>query len=215
MATESGFPGSPTNVAHPMNPTLIPNFDQAVVATPGVTVPTIPLLSPAAMLEAVAAAAATGSFTVGGTVTSGNVITLAFANPALPGGVYHLVFTVTTETTVAEVAAGLAAAIGKDPVLNAFRISAAVDEAVPAQVDVTQESVVGNYTTMSYAAGSNTETLTFAASGKLAGGAGLVTPYNNFEFAFNSQIFAFWIGKPVAVDYRLLSAMMVAGVPIR
>ncbi len=60
------------------------------------------------------------AITIGGTVTTGNTVTISSHNPTLAGGVKNSVYTVVSGDTLATIAKGLAAAINADTSLQAI-----------------------------------------------------------------------------------------------
>ena len=167
---------------------------------------------------------------VGGTPDAADTLTVTFTAANLPGGSRAVAYiTLPTDTTTALAAAGLTAAINADPVLAAagitgLRTGSSIAITVPVGFGQVRysESVTGtlsltvpaNPTTTAVKTDGQSETVTFANSGKLANGSGPIIVTNNFDFAYNGQAQSFFYGNPYFVDYQLLLALVNSGEPI-
>ncbi|HEY9773582.1 MAG TPA: cysteine peptidase family C39 domain-containing protein, partial [Planktothrix sp.] len=97
---------------------------------------------------------------IGGTVTSGDVITLAVHDSGLSGGVHNVTYTTTASDTTTTIATKLAANITKTAVLETLGVNAASSTST-----VTARSVSPNVTSYtSSVSGSATETVTIGAT---------------------------------------------------
>lgn len=127
------------------NPTLLPNFSPAVAATAG---PTLDNTSPAAFLIANPRVDATATATFGGSVTTGDKITLEVANPVLASqGFSKLAFSYTTlgGDTLSNIAEAFATLINDNANAEAADIRA---DAALAVLTLRQAGPVGNFTTI-------------------------------------------------------------------
>jgi YD repeat-containing protein len=102
----------------------------------------------------------TDTATVGGTVTSGNVLTITAHDAGLSGGQEAVSYTVLGTDTLTTIAAGLAAAVNADTHLQAIGVSATSSAAV---ITLSSTSVnVTSYTEST--SGGATETITLGTS---------------------------------------------------
>jgi hypothetical protein len=148
--------------------------------------------------------AATGTVTIGGSVTENDVTTVTI------GGVAHAYTTLSTPN-VSIVADGVAAAINAGTVATATTVLGVV-----------------NITARAAGIGGNTLTLTSAVVGvgtavasaaTLSGGTGPIIALDTFEFSYLSgqgaaQTFYFREGRPYFPDAGLLAALVADGAPI-
>jgi hypothetical protein len=196
------------------NPTLTPNFDQAVASDDnGSGVPTVALLSPASVLGANPRAAASAAVTVGGSASTNDVVELTFTHPEIAGGAETVKLKVTASmTTIEQIAEALADAINNDAELGFFGVEATVAADV---ITVDWGGPVGNSCVLSKVNGSDATLTLNPVTGKLSGGTGPVIAYNNFQFHYNGSTLTFWAGKPypgLAPD--LVGALVAQGQPI-
>ena len=97
---------------------------------------------------------------IGGTITSGDVLTLTVHDSGLTGGTHNVTYTTTATDTTTTIATKLAAAITKDATLKALGVNAASSTAT-----VTARSVSPNVTSYTGSvSGSATETMTIGAT---------------------------------------------------
>lgn len=131
----------------PRNPTLIPNFDRNVVSDPldPTMPPTVNHSSPAGYLAANARANASATATIGGTVTTGDILTIEMKNPVFPNGYLSHTYTTVGGDTVSTIAAQLAALFANDPVADEYGIEVTTDAAVMTFVHA---GPVGNFSTL-------------------------------------------------------------------
>lgn len=193
-------------------PTLIPNFDQPTVTAPGV----VSMLTAAQLASVNPRTPASAALTLSGTVTTGNTITLTLTCGTLPGGSLAMTYTIQSSDTLVSIAQELATLINSNATAQNAQIYATngTTPATDTEVIVNWTGPVGNFAVLSVGGtGAALATLT-PSSGALSGGAGLVIPTSNFNATFNGSTFCFWYGKPVAVDYTLLSALVAQGMPI-
>lgn len=139
----AGTPG----VFDPRSPLLIPNFDRNLVsdATDPSMPPTVNHASPATYLANNPRANASATATIGGSVTTGDEITLEMLNPVFPGGLISHTYTTVGGDTVTTIAEALAALFDNDPVAAAFDIDATAAGAV---ITFNQSGPVGNFSTL-------------------------------------------------------------------
>lgn len=132
----------------PRNPTLIPNFDRNMISVGTETddISTVNHSSPAGFLATSPRAAATAVATIGGTVTTGDEVTLELLNSIFPGGLISHTYTTVGGDTVSTIALALAALFDADPVASAYDIELSV--AAGAAITVSQGGPIGNFTTL-------------------------------------------------------------------
>jgi len=145
------------------NPTLVPNFD-----IPVANGSTIDLESPALFLQNNPRANASATATIGGSVTTGDEITLevsntVFANKDRVGAVNPVTVTYTTVggDTVTTIAENLADLLNKTPEFQQFGLLATV---VGAVITVLHGGPVGNYSVLSANLEPDTITITGTAT---------------------------------------------------
>lgn len=173
------------------------------------------------------------AFTVGGSVTAGDVLSAVFTSAAGLGAASPVTVSYTakvTDTTTDLVGQGLAAAINANPVLQGAGITAAdltsvVTVSYPGRLGQLRisSSVVGTSTLTSSAAPTATialattatETITLSGAGKLSGGSGPFFAGNNFNFAFaGGGLKSFFYGKPYRLGFDVLTQMVNQGMPV-
>ncbi len=196
--------GFPYQQAYPnfQQPTLLPNFDKPVAVNG-----TMQLTTPAGVVAAYPVVASSGSAVIGGTATTGNVMTLTIANGVLTPSV-TLTYTVPSGSTTSTIAYAFAQLIMQNATLGRFGFYA---EANGSTLLIYQQSGVGNFSTLS-ASSTGTETVTLT---QMSGGSGPITPVENFTFASGPNLNNYWFGIPANVNYQTLKAMVTEGVPIR
>ena len=102
----------------------------------------------------------TGSATIGGTKTTGNILTITVHDAGLTGGQEAVNYTVLSTDTLSSIAAGLAAAINADVNLQAIGVSATSNSAV-----ITMLSTSTNVTSYTEStSGGATETITLGTT---------------------------------------------------
>jgi len=184
------------------------------------------------------------TLTVGGTITTGDTVTLTVTDAGLSGGHVTLpAYTVLVTDTTTTIATALKGLINASAALAAIGVTATSSGAV---VDITSTSP--NHTTYSVAKTGTTETYTLASlvtetvtiantntgsetvtATELTGGSGPVIPLSNFEFAQSTSVpstnptgfvanqgvsTTFRAGVPTLVDYDTVVALCGAGQPI-
>jgi hypothetical protein len=131
-----GTPG----IFDPRNPTLVPNFNRSVAN--GVTVDH---QSPRGAVDAEARADAQATATIGGTVTTGDEITLEVFNGTFPNGYISHTYTTVAGDTVTTIAENLADLFDLDPAADRVNLTAT---AVGAVVTINQNGPIGNLSTL-------------------------------------------------------------------
>lgn len=196
-------------VFDPRNPTLVPNTDLVQVVNG-----TVGLQSPTQLIANNPRVAATNAFTVAGSITNLDVITITFTCGALPGGVLAIPTTAITGDTVATLAEKISRQINDNAVLRATGVFSDVTAA--GVVTVSWPGMVGNFCTLSKSvSGAATETITFApVGGALTGGSGPIIPLQNFVFGNGTQTFTFWAYQPILLDYVTVQSMVTQGMAI-
>lgn len=205
----AGTPG----IFDPRNPTLLPNFNRPVASGNG----TLGYQSPASFLAANPRADATASATIGGTVTTGDTITLKVTLATLSGGSNSVAYTAVAGDTVETIAEALANLVTGNGVFQDANIFAETGgEAAPAEVVVHANGPVGNFAVLSYTLSSGaTETVTLSPSGgALSGGSGPIFAANNFDWGQNGSVNSFFAGQPYELGYDVITAMVAQGMPI-
>lgn len=193
----------------PLSPTLIPNFYKGFMSLNG----TLDYKSPAKVAQDFPQTAATATATIGGTITSGNTVTLTVSQGQFSGGAISGTYTVQGSDTVATVAEGVATALNEaaESAGNPF-----LAEASEAVVTVSWPGPMGNTAVLSATkSGGATETITLSPSnGVMSGGTGPVFCANNFNFTWNGSVMSFYYGKPYFLGNDLLSALANADMPV-
>lgn len=190
------------------NPILIPDFDQPVAAN-GV----VGLMSPSQLVASNPRVAATESFVVGGTIATGDTISLEIANGVLPNGSVTVSYTTVAGDTLTSIAAELVNAVNTNATLQAYGIIAENGgEAAPDEVILAHPGTVGNFTTFT-ASSTGSETFT-PATGALTGGSGPIIAVNNFNFSYNGSTMSFFYGHVYNLAYSLIQLMVEQGMPI-
>lgn len=201
------------------NPQLYPSMDFPSSSGAG----TLDVLAPSKYLSTFPRVDATVTATVGGTITNLDTITLTFTNKIIPaigsgaaGAYTTAAYTVVTADTTTTVADALESLVNLDANLSALGVYATkAGTSNATRVILRQSGPIGNSTTVTATvSGSATETLTFGASGVMAGGSGPIIPIASFPFVYNGQTFHFDYAKPQNVDSGLLSALITSGRPV-
>lgn len=153
----AGTPG----IADFRNPLLIPNFDRNLVADAAdpAMPPTVNHASPATYLVNRPRANASATATIGGSVTTGDEVTIEMLNAVFPGGLISHTYTTVGGDTVTTIAEALAKLFDNDPVAAGFDITAT---AVGAVITFAQSGPVGNFSTL---ASPNAEPATVTIAG--------------------------------------------------
>lgn len=202
----------PANIANGImdsrNPNLLPNVDPVLDRATG-SFGSLDMVSrlqnesiPDYIVDAGATpASAMGSVLVGGTETDGDMLTISLNGKAT---------TITTagSESLAAIAAALASAINANSAVNAdyHATSSLATVSISALSTGHYSNALGNATllTTSTSLGA-TETLTATP---FSGGAGLLWPQSDFQFAYNGQMLYFLKGRPFATnDYNMLLAL--------
>jgi len=198
------------------DPTLLPNF-----YIPTVGDKTVGLSSPSAFLTANPRVDATATGTIGGSVTTSDIITLTVTNGLLGGPIYGSVgavsvaYTVQAGDSLAMIAENLTDLINDNALMQSLGFRADVDGAVGAVITFHQGGPAGNLTTVTRTlSGGATETVTFSNAGVLSGGTGPIIPVGNFVWSRNGVTSAFWYGSPRTIGYDQVIAMVAQGQPI-
>lgn len=123
------------------NPTLLPNFD-----TPYALGSSLSLVSSAGILSTNPRTAATATATVGGTVTTGDEITIELANSILPGGMISQTYTTQAGDTVATIASEIASLFNANTAFMNAGIEAGVAGAV---ITFNHSGPIGNLSVLS------------------------------------------------------------------
>ena len=187
------------------NPTLMPNFYRPVAGSGGVS-----LMSPQEYMAKYPLTPSSGNVVVGGTLAAGDVVTVAITNPVLGSGAIDIAYTVTATDTAASIAYELAQGIMANATLQRFGFSAEADPLTDALL-VYQASAVGNFSVLAFSTtGAETGTVT-----QMTGGAGPVTPVENFIFTTGTSPRSYWFGVPVDVNYQTLKALVAQGQPVQ
>jgi hypothetical protein len=190
------------------NPLLTPNFSQ--YASAGLV---SIAQSPADVLAANPRVAATNAVTIGGSVTTGNTVTLTVTNPVL-GGSHSVSYTTVAEDTVALIASHLANSLTK-LFLNTVYQGQVFGTAVGAVVTVNQLGPVGNHTVVTGSVSAEaTETITPAASGVMSGGSGPVVPFLNFNSSQGATTLVLKAGNPVQLNTPTVADLVSSGSPV-
>ncbi len=118
--------------------------------------------------------------TIGGTITSGDIVSLTFANSTISGLPATASYTVQGSDTTSAIAVGMAASINASNVLANVGLTATSSGAV---ITITQPgSAANSTTTVQNVSGAATETVTLSGGGSLSGGSGntSVTDYDSW-----------------------------------
>src|ERR1700693_3868184 len=139
-------PAGTPNINDPRNPTLIPNFDRNLVGTATGPMPaSVSHSSPAAYLASNPRVNATATATIGGSVTTGDEITIEIVNGSFPGGLLSHTYTTVGGDTVTTIAEQLADLFNADPIAAQFDIECTLAGAV---ITFNQSGPIGNFTTL-------------------------------------------------------------------
>ena len=193
-------------VGNHQNPTLLPNFYRPVAVNGSIA-----LTSPADVIGLDPLTPSAGAAVIGGTITVGDTVTVNIANPVLGTAPVAVTYTVVTGDTIDTLGYGLAQALNTNATLGRFGFFGQHDPATHA-LNIGQMSAVGNYTVLTESvSGAATETVTLT---QMSGGAGPVTPVENFIFSDGHNIRSYWFGVPVQVNYATLTALVTQGQPV-
>lgn len=184
------------------NPTLVPNFDPALVSGSDLS-----NVSPYDFLASNPRAVSAGTITVGGTVTSGNTLTVEVSNGVF--GSTSVEVTAGASDTVDTLAEKIAQALNDNATLQGV---GAYADAAGAVVTLSWPGPVGNLSTIAGTVSSGgTETLAVV---QMSGGSGPIIPRANFSFSLNYDVTDYMAGIPVSLDNWTLSQMVTQGMPI-
>jgi hypothetical protein len=155
--------------------------------------------------------AATGSVLFTGTETDADVLHLTFTSSQLPAGSYELSLTTSGSESLTAIATAFKNLINNDPLLSSLGITATSSSAT---VSITWiGGPLGNFATITFTkSGGATEGATVT---QFSGGAGYVTPQQDYTMSFHGSVIKLFYGKPIEVDYLLLQAMINAGISIK
>jgi phage tail sheath gpL-like len=145
-----GTPG----IFDPRNPTLLPNFDKPNYSSDsgnnsdpnGTGAGALGLSSPAGYLKANPRVEATATATIGGSVTTGDILSIQATNPAFPGGFIEHSYTTVGGDTVTTIAEQFADLFNDDA--NAAAVGLRAD-AAGAVITFRQGGPVGNFSVLS------------------------------------------------------------------
>lgn len=148
----AGTPGR----GYSRNPTLLPNFDKPYASGSG----TVGLLSPAAFLQANPRTNATATATIGGTVTTGDILTLELTNGVFQNVVGNIdnaplssivshSYTVLAGDTVGTIAEAFAKLFNDDSALQGFDIEVDAGGASGAVLTFNHPGPIGNLSVIS------------------------------------------------------------------
>jgi hypothetical protein len=154
MADQLIPPAGTPGIFDPRNPTLLPNFDKPNYSADsnnnsdpnGTGAGALGLSSPAGFLKANPRVDATGTATVGGTVTTGDILTIEASNPVLPAGFISHTYTAVPGDTANSIAEAFADLFNDDAVAAAVGLRADANGAV---ITFHQGGPVGNFTALS------------------------------------------------------------------
>jgi hypothetical protein len=188
------------------SPLLTPNWGQRVIVAGGQA----QLLGTAAFLKTFPRVAATVACTIGGSYSSGDVVTLTFTSPVFPGGAIAVAYALLVgDNSAAIVADRIAGAVNGNSQCQSFGISASTNGA--GVITFSEPGPVANYTVAS-AATTGSETFTFnPVSGDFSGGSGPVIPWKDFTLVYQGQQHIFRTGAPKSVDPGLASVLVNEG----
>ena len=186
---------------------------------------------PATIGAVLVACSANGSetATLGGTATTGDVVTLTVSDAALPGGSQAIPYTVkSTDTSLTILGSSIAKAVNANLNLDNLGVSASAASGV-----ITLKSTSANATTYARTlSGGATETVTLAggpgetatASGNatetstltpFVGGSGYIVPQQDAEISHGGTLLKLSYGQPRLVAYGQLKAILDAGVTVK
>jgi len=190
-------------ITNRLEPTLLPNFSP-IVANHG-----LHHIGPDEVVADYAPRVASdGVLTLSGTPATGSG-TLSIQNGVLGASAIVLTIATTTGDTLDQVAAIIADAVNANADLTYFGFSA---EVLPdGTVQVSQPSGVGNFTTITWTAGT---TAVAIAVTQMTGGSGATIPLNNFNFVNGSAIVPLWYGIPRDLSYATLKELVSQGLPV-
>jgi hypothetical protein len=137
--------GGTPGIFDPRNPTLLPNFDKSVASGSG----TIDHDSPAAFLAANPRVNATATATIGGSVTTGDILTLELANNLFPSGLISHTYTATSSDTIGTIAEAFAKLFNDDANAQAFGVEVDAGGTSGAVLTFNHPGPVGNFSVLS------------------------------------------------------------------
>ena len=188
------------------NPTLLPNFNQAVAMGPEI----VPQ-SPAQILAANARVNASLALTVGAAVATSDVLDVTLTNAVLPAGALTVSVTATVSDTDATLAEKLAAKINLNLICRQYDI---VAESLDGVLTVLQAGPVGNSTVVTTAVSPGSETFT-PSSGTLTGGSGPVVPLSNFSASLGLSLLNLRQGQPVQLNDTTVANLVASAANIK
>ena len=212
------YQGNTGGTTHNAAPTLIPNFYGSSMSLRG----TLDAKSPAKFAADNPRATSTALVAVGGTVSTGNTVTLTLTQAQLPSGAITYTYTCVASDTIQSVAeeliSGLNAAVrtaGGSALVSAIYFTAgAGSTTLEAEVVVNWDGPMGNFAVLS-GTPSGSITLTFTPSGgHLVSGSGPVFAANNFNFSYNGTTLVFYYGKPYQLGNDLLAKLAAQDMPV-
>ncbi len=141
---------------------------------------------------------ATGTVTIGGTITNADTVSLTFTNAGVAGLPVTVTHTVVGTDTVDTIASALAGLINANATLIAGFITATVASAI---ITVSEPQAIGNSTVITDAVtGTATETVTLGNGGHLAGGVGAVG--NTVALTITNSLLT---GSPITKTYTVVA----------
>ena len=153
--------------------------------------------------------AATGTVTITGSETNGDLLTITFTSQQLPGGTYAVTLTTSGSESLSAIATALKGVINADPRLSMLGVTAT---SVGAVITITWiAGPLGNFATMAFSNSGSTETATIV---QFSGGAGYVTPQQDYTISNNGAVVKLFNGNEIEVDYAMLKTMIAAGLSI-
>lgn len=185
-------------------PTLLPNF------SPNVAQRGLHHNSPSEFVaDTSPRVAAVGAMTFAGTPAAGTG-TFTVVNGVLGSAPVAVPVTITATMSLAQVVTAIINAINALKALTNFYFQAY--PLANGGLGFAQPSGVGNYTTISWTAG--TTGITGTVTNQPTGGSGSIVPLNNFNFSHNGASIPFWFGIPRDVGFSLLAALVSNNAPI-
>ena len=180
------------------NPMLLPNMDYTLMLNGGQST-----VSTQQYLDQFPRGQASGTATIGGTVTEDDELTITLAGHASN-------YTAGASDTVDTEAAGLADAINSNSNVN--QLVVATSSGAVVTIKAINGGPVGNSITFTVSkSGGATETITASpTTGLLAGGTGAVIPTTDFPYTWNGSLLQFWKGKPIDLSDNNLVAALAA-----
>jgi hypothetical protein len=188
------------------NPTLLPNFSQAVSL--GKTLVT---QSPAQLLAANARVSASLALTVGSSVSADDILNVVLSNPVFPSGSIALTVTATSDDTDATLAEELAAQINTNLLCRQYDV---VATSLAGVLTLLQDGPVGNSTAVTTSVSPGSETFS-PSSGTLTGGSGPVVPLSNFSASLGLNMMNLRQGQPLQLNDTTVANLVASAANIK